>query len=64
MVLSELDFSSILHSLQCSEHKKGLKGYDALPLLYNLIVMQLKKIKNIVKLVDRLKSDPVFIYNC
>nr|WP_096232466.1 transposase [Thermoanaerobacterium sp. RBIITD] len=35
-----------------------------MPLLYTLIAMQLEKIQNIVKLVDRLKSDPVFRYNC
>ncbi|XXF54729.1 transposase [Thermoanaerobacterium thermosaccharolyticum] len=46
------------------EYKRGPKGYDPLPLLYALVAMQLEKIQNIVKLVDRLKSDPVFRYNC
>ncbi|MDP9751124.1 transposase [Thermoanaerobacter pentosaceus] len=35
-----------------------------MPLLYALIAMQLEKIPNIAKLVGRLKSDPVFRYNC
>lgn len=64
MVLSQLDFSNMLSYLSRPEHKRGPKGYDALPLLYALIAMQLEKINNIAKLVDRLKSDPVFRYNC
>jgi len=64
MVLSQLDFSNMLSYLSRPEHKRGPKGYDALPLLYALIAMQLEKIQNIVKLVDRLKSDPVFRYSC
>lgn len=64
MVLSQLDFSNMLSYLSRPRHKRGPKGYDALPLLYALIAMQLEKIQNTVKLVDRLKSDPVFRYNC
>ncbi|SNX53977.1 transposase [Thermoanaerobacterium sp. RBIITD] len=64
MVLSQFDFSNVLLSLSRPEYKRGPKGYDPLPLLYALIAMQLEKIQNIVKLVDRLKSDPVFKYNC
>lgn len=64
MVLSQLNFSNMMLSLSRPEHKRGPKGYNAMPLLYALIAMQLEKIKNIVKLVDRLKSDPVFRYNC
>lgn len=64
MVLSQLDFSNVLLFLSRPEHKRGPKGYDALPLLYALIAMQLEKIQNMVKLVDRLKSDPIFRYNC
>jgi transposase len=64
MVLSQLDFSNMLSYLSRPRHKRGPKGYATLPLLYALIAMQLEKIQNIVKLVDRLKSDPVFRYNC
>lgn len=64
MVLSELDFSSIINSLQRPKHKRGPKGYEPLPLLYALAAMQLEKIENITRLVYRLKSDPVFRYNC
>lgn len=64
MVLSQLDFSNVVLSLSRPEYKRGPKGYDPLPLLYALIAMQLEKIPTIAKLVDRLKSDPVFRYNC
>ncbi|AST58301.1 transposase IS4 family protein [Thermoanaerobacterium thermosaccharolyticum] len=64
MVLSQLDFSNVVLSLSRSEYKIGPKGYDPLPLLYALVAMQLEKIPNIAKLVARLKSDPVFRYNC
>ncbi|MDE4542136.1 transposase [Thermoanaerobacterium sp. R66] len=64
MVLSQLDFSNVVLSLSRPEYKRGPKGYDPLPLLYALVAMQLEKIPNIAKLVARLKSDPVFRYNC
>ncbi len=64
MVLSQLDFSNVVLSLSRPEYKRGPKGYDPLPLLYALIAMQLEKIPTIAKLVDRLKSDPIFRYDC
>ncbi len=64
MVLSQLDFSNVVLSLSRPEYKRGPKGYDPLPLLYALIAMQIEKIPTIAKLVDRLKSDTVFRYNC
>ncbi|MEG6567202.1 transposase, partial [Thermoanaerobacterium saccharolyticum] len=64
MVLLHLDFSNVVLSLSRPEYKRGPKGYDPLPLLYALIAMQIEKIPTIAKLVDKLKSDPVFRYNC
>lgn len=63
-VLAQLDFSNLVTALEKPEHRKGPKGHNPLPLIYSLVAMQLEKISNICKLVQRLHCDPMFRYNC
>lgn len=64
MILSQLDFSNILNSLAQLHATRGPKEHSEFALLYSLIAMQVEQIKTFKKLVDRLKTDPVFRYTC
>ncbi|TDT51923.1 transposase [Fonticella tunisiensis] len=64
MVLSQLDLTVLETNLSKSDHERGPKDYEASKLFYALIAMQLKKIKNIHGLVERLNPDPALRYYC
>ena len=64
LILGELNFSNILKDLSKNHATRGPKGHDKLALLYSLVAMQVEQITTFKKLVDRLKSDPVFRYTC
>ena len=64
LILSKMDFSNILKDLSKHHATRGPKGHDELALLYSLVAMQVEQITTFKKLVDRLKSDPVFRYTC
>ncbi len=62
-ILSQIDLSEI-----CSKLPKpsnfGPKVRNREAMLYSLIAMKIENIKTIKAFVIRLKSDPVFRYNC
>lgn len=64
LILAQLDFSNVLNGLAQLHATRGPKGHNELALLYALVAMQVEKIKYFNKLVDRLKTDPIFRYNC
>lgn len=64
LIFSQLDFKNLLNTLAKLHAKRGPKGHNELALLYALVAMQVEKIKYFNKLVDRLKTDPIFRYNC
>ena len=64
LILSQLDFTNILDELSKLHALRGPKGHYELNLLFSLAAMQVEKIKTFKKLVERLKTDPVFRYTC
>ncbi len=64
LIFSQLDFTSILNELTQQHATRGPKGHSEIALLYSLIAMQVEQIKTFKKLIDRLKTDPVFRYSC
>lgn len=64
MILTELNFDNIVHMLSEKSAVRGPKGYSFKQLLYSLVAMQVEQMPYIISLVERLKNDPVFRYNC
>lgn len=64
MILSKLNFDSLVSCLTKFHASRGPKGYNIKPMLYSLIAMQVEKIKYRKQLVDRLVHEPIFRYNC
>ncbi|MPM76036.1 IS1182 family transposase ISDre5 [bioreactor metagenome] len=64
MILSQINFDSLLNCLTKPHASRGPKGYNIEPMLNALIAMQVEQIKYRKQLVDRLVHDPVFRYNC
>lgn len=64
LILSQLDFTNLIYELLKLHALRGPKGYNVLNLLYSLVAMQVEKINTFKKLVERLKTDPVFRYTC
>jgi transposase len=62
-ILSKIELSEICSKLRKSSNF-GPKVRNRKAMLYSLIAMKIENIKTIKALVTRLKSDPVFRYNC
>ena len=63
-VLSNIDVTPVLSKLDRPAGKSGPKGYSAEAMLCALIAQRLCGIPTIVKLVERLRTDPRFRYDC
>lgn len=63
-ILSQLNFDVLIKSLEKPKRRRGPKGHNPLPIIYSLIAMQIEKISNVHKFVQRLHTDPIFRYNC
>jgi transposase len=64
LILSEIDFANLIYELSKLHAIHGPKGHNELNLLYSLVATQVEKISTFKKLVERLKTDPVFRYTC
>ena len=63
LIFSELDLSPLVKEIG-SQSKRGPKGYDPASIIRALLAQQIENIPSRVKLVERLKTDPVFRYVC
>lgn len=64
MILSQIDVSKLANSFRKPSNIKGPKGYEATPIIYALIAMQVEKIQKVKDLVLNLKQNPVLRYCC
>ncbi|ADD03131.1 transposase IS4 family protein [Thermoanaerobacter italicus Ab9] len=62
-IFSALDYSNVL-TLLPKQKELGRKGYSKEAMFLAIIAMRIENIKTIAALVKRLKTDPVFRFNC